>query len=170
MAAKYKGDSMVAGTYLGEGGTSEGDFHVAMNFAGLYKAPVVFIVENNQWAISCPAKGQSGSENFAIKAKAYGFDGVLVDGNDPLAVYETTKKAVDKARNGGGPTLIESYTYRLFSHSSSDDADRYRPKKEYEEALAYDITKDFAEKSVSPLRPSSFLRELSALPSTGPSP
>ncbi len=135
MAAKYKGDKVIAGVYLGDGGTSEGDFHVAMNFAGVYQAPVVFIVENNQWAISCPAHEQTASDGFAIKAKAYGFEGLRVDGNDVLAVYEATKRAVEKARQGKGPTLIENVTYRLFSHSSSDDASRYQNKQEYEQAL-----------------------------------
>lgn len=135
MAASYKGDKTVVAVYLGDGGTSEGDFHVALNFAGVYKAPVVIIVENNQWAISCPSSEQTASDNYAIKALAYGVEGVRVDGNDVLAVYEQTAKAVEKARSGGGPTLIENVTYRLFSHSSSDDADRYRDKPEYQEAL-----------------------------------
>lgn len=138
MAAAYKKDDIVVGTYLGDGGTSEGEFHVAMNFAGVYKAPVVFIVENNQWAISCPADEQTASENFAIKAKAYGFEGLLVDGNDPLAVYVATKQAVEKARAGGGPTLIENHTYRLFAHSSSDDAGRYQSEELYNKALELD--------------------------------
>jgi 2-oxoisovalerate dehydrogenase E1 component alpha subunit len=138
MAAKYKGDPVVACTFLGDGGTSEGEFHVGMNFAGVYQAPVVIIIENNQWAISCPANEQTASESFAIKARAYGFEGWLVDGNDPLAVFAATKKAVDKARDGGGPTLIENHTYRLFSHSSSDDAGRYQPREMYEEAVKKD--------------------------------
>ena len=135
MAAKYRKTGDVTFSYIGDGGTSEGDFHVGCNFAAVYNAPVVFIVENNQWAISCPASEQSKSETYAIKAKAYGFDGVLVDGNDPLALYHVTKEAADKARNGGGPTLIESKTYRLFSHSSSDDHGRYHDKEAYEAAL-----------------------------------
>jgi pyruvate dehydrogenase E1 component alpha subunit len=95
----------------------------------------VFLVENNQWAISCPSKDQSGSKNFATKAIAYGMEGLLIDGNDVLAVYEASKHAADKARNGGGPTLIENVTYRLFSHSSSDDATKYSDQKEYDAAL-----------------------------------
>jgi TPP-dependent pyruvate/acetoin dehydrogenase alpha subunit len=120
---------------MGDGGTSEGDWHVAMNFAGVYNAPCVFICENNQWAISCNSKDQTKSESYAIKAVAYGFEGIRVDGNDPLAVYEATRAAVEKARAGGGPTLIESYTYRLFAHSSSDDASKYRDDAEYQDAL-----------------------------------
>lgn len=135
MAAKYKGDDVVTCSYIGDGGTSEGDFHVALNFAGVYKAPTIIIVENNQWAISCPSNEQTSSPSYAIKAMAYGMEGVRVDGNDVLAVYSETRKAVEKAKRGDGPTLIENVTYRLFSHSSSDDADRYRDKVEYEAAL-----------------------------------
>src|SRR5689334_14969361 len=105
MAAKYKKDPMVTCSYIGDGATSEGDFHVALNFAAVYKAPVITIVENNQWAISCPSAEQTASETYAIKAKAYGMEGIRVDGNDVLAVYTETKKAVDKARKGGGPSL-----------------------------------------------------------------
>jgi TPP-dependent pyruvate/acetoin dehydrogenase alpha subunit len=135
MAARYRGDKAIAAVYLGDGGTSEGDFHVALNFAGVYRAPLVCIVENNQWAISCPSSEQTASEDYACKASAYGLDGVKVDGNDVLAVYDETAKAVEQVRGGGRPVLIENVTYRLFSHSSSDDADRYRPKGEYEAAL-----------------------------------
>ena len=97
-----------------------------MNFAGVFKVPLVFLCENNQYAISLPFRRQTASENVAVKAEAYGFEGVLVDGNDVLAVYKATKAAVDKARSGGGPTLIEAVTYRLSGHSSSDDPKRYR--------------------------------------------
>jgi TPP-dependent pyruvate/acetoin dehydrogenase alpha subunit len=120
-------------TFCGDGGTSSNDFHTGLNFAGVYKAPVVFICENNGWAISVPQKGQTASETMAIKAQAYGMPGVRVDGNDILAVYSVTKAAVDRARKGDGPTLIETVTYRMASHSSSDDASRYRDAKEYEE-------------------------------------
>jgi pyruvate dehydrogenase E1 component alpha subunit len=129
-AMKIKGDKKVALTSFGDGSSSEGDFHVAMNFAGVYKVPCVFILENNQWAISVPLKFQTASETFAQKAEAYGFEGVRVDGNDVLAVYKATKQAVDKARAGKGPTLIECYTYRMTSHSTSDEATRYQPKEE----------------------------------------
>ncbi|MEO0481185.1 MAG: pyruvate dehydrogenase (acetyl-transferring) E1 component subunit alpha [Planctomycetota bacterium] len=132
MAAKARGDDTVFMTYMGDGGTSSNDFHSGLNFAGVYKSPVVFVCENNQWAISVPLSGQTASETIAQKATAYGMPGVRVDGNDVLAVYRATKEAVDRARSGGGPTLIETVTYRISSHSSSDDADRYRDKDEFE--------------------------------------
>jgi pyruvate dehydrogenase E1 component subunit alpha len=133
MAARIKGDRTVIAAYLGDGATSEGDFHVAMNFAGVFKSPVVFICQNNHWAISVPTAKQTASESIAAKAAAYGFPGVKVDGNDALAVYAAVKDAVDRARNGGGPTLIECETYRIGAHSSSDDPTRYRDEKEVEQ-------------------------------------
>ncbi len=132
-AAKLKRDPVVALAYLGDGATSEGDFHAALNFAGVWKAPVVFFCQNNQWAISVALKEQTASESIAIKAIAYGFEGVRVDGNDVLAVYAVTKEAVEKARAGGGPTLIEAVTYRIGAHSSSDDPTRYRRNEEVEQ-------------------------------------
>lgn len=132
-AAKIKEDPIVVMGYMGDGATSEGDFHVAMNFAGVKQAPVVFFCQNNQWAISVPFSGQTASESIAIKAEAYGFEGIQVDGNDVIAVYEVTKEAVDHARGGGGPTLIEAVTYRIGGHSSSDDPTRYRDESEVEE-------------------------------------
>jgi pyruvate dehydrogenase E1 component alpha subunit len=133
MAAKIKGTNEVVLGCMGDGGTSEGDFHVAMNFAGVYKSPIVFYCQNNQWAISVPLKGQTASETIAIKAKAYGFPGVQCDGNDVLAVYKAVKEAVDRARSGGGPSFVEALTYRMGPHSSSDDPKRYRPAAEEEE-------------------------------------
>ena len=133
MAAKYRGDKIVVLAGLGEAGSSSNDFHAALNFAGVYKAPVVFLCQNNQWAISVPVSKQTASETIAIKAEAYGMPGVRVDGNDVLAVYKAVKEAVDRARRGGGPTLVEGLTYRMGSHSSSDDWTRYRDKKEVEE-------------------------------------
>jgi pyruvate dehydrogenase E1 component alpha subunit/2-oxoisovalerate dehydrogenase E1 component alpha subunit len=118
---------------MGDGATSEGDFHVAMNFAGVFKAPVVFVCQNNHWAISVPSRRQTASESIAVKAKAYGFPGEKVDGNDALAVYRAVKEAVDRARGGGGPTLVECDTYRIGAHSSSDDPTRYRDEREVEE-------------------------------------
>ncbi len=118
--------------YMGDGGTSSSDFHTAMNFAGVFHAPIVFICRNNGWAISLPVSRQSASETLAIKARAYGFEGIRIDGNDSLIVYESTKKALDKARNGGGPTLIETLTYRVGAHSTADDPSRYRDPKEAE--------------------------------------
>ena len=133
LAAKIRGDPIVTLAYFGDGGTSENDFHTGMNFAGVYKTPTIFFCQNNHWAISVPVEKQTASETIAIKAKAYGFEGVRVDGNDILAVYRTTKEAVDKARKGGGPTLIEAVTYRMGPHSSSDDPKKYRTEQELEE-------------------------------------
>src|SRR5438874_3022624 len=130
MAARIKGDRTVIAAYLGDGATSEGDFHVAMNFAGVFKAPVVFICQNNHWAISVPTSKQTASESIAIKAQGYGFPGVKVDGNDALAVYGAVKEAVDRARSSGGPSLVECETYRIGAHSSSDDPTRYRDENE----------------------------------------
>jgi TPP-dependent pyruvate/acetoin dehydrogenase alpha subunit len=112
--------------YLGEGATSAEDFHAGINFAAVYHVPAVFLCENNQWAISTPASLQTASDTFAIKALAYGMPGVRVDGNDALAVYAATREAADRARAGGGPTLIEAVTYRMAAHSTSDDPTRYR--------------------------------------------
>ncbi|MGQ0536888.1 MAG: thiamine pyrophosphate-dependent dehydrogenase E1 component subunit alpha [Methanobacteriota archaeon] len=131
-AARYLGHKKVAMVSFGDGSTSEGDFHVGMNFAGVWKAPVVFLCQNNQWAISVPLKHQTASPTFAQKAEAYGFPGVRVDGNDVLAVYAKAKEAVDHARAGKGPTLIEAVTYRMGPHSSSDDPTRYVPKADLE--------------------------------------
>jgi pyruvate dehydrogenase E1 component alpha subunit len=114
-------------TYFGDGATSEGDFHEACNLAGVVKAPVIFFLQNNGWAISTPRERQSAARTLAERAPGYGFDGVLVDGNDLLAVYEVTKAAVERARRGLGPTLIESLTYRLGPHNTSDDLTRYVP-------------------------------------------
>jgi pyruvate dehydrogenase E1 component alpha subunit len=133
LAAKIRGDPIVTIAYFGDGGTSENDFHTGMNFAGVYKTPTIFFCQNNHWAISVPVEKQTASETIAVKAKAYGFEGVRVDGNDVLAVYRTTKEAVDKARKGGGPTLIEAITYRMGPHSSSDDPKRYRTDLEMDE-------------------------------------
>ena len=133
LAAKIRGDPIVTLTYFGDGGTSENDFHTGMNFAGVFKTPTIFFCQNNHWAISVPFEHQTASQTIAIKAQAYGFEGVRVDGNDILAVYRTTKEAVDKARKGGGPTLIEAVTYRMGPHSSSDDPKRYRSDEELAE-------------------------------------
>lgn len=116
--------------YCGDGGTSEGDFHESMNFAGVYKLPLICFIQNNQWAISIPIHKQTASETIAQKALAYGFDGIQIDGNDPLAVYAATKAAAEKARKGGGPTLIEAVTYRLGVHTTADDPKKYRTDEE----------------------------------------
>lgn len=132
-AMKIRGDKNVAIGYMGDGATSQGDFHVAMNFAGVFKVPVVFFCQNNQWSISVNIKQQTASESIAIKAEAYGFKGVTVDGNDVLAVYSATKDAVDNARAGNGPGFVEAVTYRMGAHSSSDDPRLYRQDEEVEE-------------------------------------
>ncbi len=126
MAARILGHDTVIGAYLGDGATSESDFHAACNFAGVFRSPVVLFCQNNQFAISVPISQQTVSESIAVKAEAYGFPGVRVDGNDVLAVHRATREAVDRARSGGGPTLIEAVTYRRGGHSSSDDPARYR--------------------------------------------
>ncbi len=132
MAAKIRKEDTVIMTYFGDGGTSSNDFHAGLNFGAVYKAPVVFVCENNQWAISVPVSHQTASESIAAKAQAYGMPGVRVDGNDVLAVYRVCREAVERARKGEGPTLVETVTYRMGSHSSSDDAARYRDAEEYE--------------------------------------
>ena len=125
-AAKLQKTGDVCMGYLGDGATSSTDFHAAMNFAGVLALPVVFFCQNNQWAISVPLSRQTASESIAIKASAYGFPGVRVDGNDLLAVIAATRAAVERARAGGGPTLIDAVTFRMGGHSSSDDPTRYR--------------------------------------------
>ncbi|MFA5862764.1 MAG: thiamine pyrophosphate-dependent enzyme, partial [Candidatus Thermoplasmatota archaeon] len=127
-----KGRGDIAIGYMGDGSTSEGDFHVAMNFAGVWKTPVVFFCNNNQWAISVPFRKQTASHGIAIKARAYGFPGVRIDGNDVLGVFVATREAAQRARDGLGPTLIEAVTYRMQGHSSSDDPTRYRSAEEVE--------------------------------------
>jgi pyruvate dehydrogenase E1 component subunit alpha len=132
-AARVRGEDRIAITYFGDGATSEGDFHEAMNFAGVYRTPVVFLCQNNHYAISLRRDRQTASESIAVKAEGYGMPGVLVDGNDLFAVYRATAEAVGRARAGGGPTLIEALTYRLGPHTTSDDPARYRSKDEESE-------------------------------------
>jgi TPP-dependent pyruvate/acetoin dehydrogenase alpha subunit len=138
MAARLQGTQDLALVFFGDGATSEGDFHVALNFAGVYKAATIFLCRNNQWAISVPSKAQTASPSFAIKATAYNIEGVQVDGNDILAVYEVTRKAAERARQGKGPTLIEAVTYRQGPHTTSDDPRVYRDDKEVEEWIKKD--------------------------------
>jgi pyruvate dehydrogenase E1 component subunit alpha len=132
-AAQYRGDDAVVMTFFGDGATSEGDFHEAMNFAGVWHLPVVFVCQNNQWAISVPLKKQTHSRTIAEKALAYGFPGIQVDGNDVLAVCAAGREAVERARNGDGPTLIECVTYRLGVHTTADDPTKYRSAEEVAE-------------------------------------
>ncbi|WP_298825296.1 pyruvate dehydrogenase (acetyl-transferring) E1 component subunit alpha [uncultured Planococcus sp.] len=124
-ASQYKGEDSVSVAYIGDGGTSEGDFHEALNFAGVYKLPIVFIVQNNQWAISVPFEKQTASKTIAQKALAYGISGVKVDGNDVVAMYTTMKKAIEKAK-AGKPVLIEAVTFRQGPHTTADDPTKYR--------------------------------------------
>jgi pyruvate dehydrogenase E1 component alpha subunit len=132
-AAQYRGDDAVVMTYFGDGATSEGDFHEAMNFAGVWHVPIVFVCQNNQWAISVPLKKQTHSRTIAEKALAYGFPGIQVDGNDVLAVHAAGREAIARARAGDGPTLIECVTYRLGVHTTADDPTKYRSAEEVAE-------------------------------------
>ena len=131
MRATGEGDTAVV-AFFGDGATSEGDFHEALNFAGVWKAPVVFICQNNGWAISLPRAQQTASSTIAQKAIAYGIEALQVDGNDALAMYAATAEALERARSGGGPTLIEAVTYRLMMHTTSDDPTKYRSDEEVE--------------------------------------
>lgn len=133
-ALKYRHQPRVAVVSIGEGGTSEGDFYEALNVAGAWRLPVVFVVNNNQWAISVPMTKQTATTTIAQKAIAAGFEGIQVDGNDVLACRQVIGEAVEKARKGEGPTLIEALTYRLCDHTTSDDATRYQPAEEVEAA------------------------------------
>ena len=131
MASAYKNDDKVAIAYIGEGSTAEGDFHTALTFAGVYKAPAILCITNNQWAISTYSGVANPEETpFAAKAIAYGLPGLRVDGNDFLAIWAATKWAAERARKNGGATLIELFTYRVAGHSTSDDPTKYRPADE----------------------------------------
>ncbi len=132
-AMKKRGEKTVALVSFGDGGTSSLGFHSGMNFAGVWKAPVVFLCQNNQWAISCPSEEQTASESYAAKAVAYGMPGVVVDGNDLLAVRKAVLEAVERARSGGGPTLVEAKTFRMGGHSTADDPTKYIPKEVLDE-------------------------------------
>jgi pyruvate dehydrogenase E1 component alpha subunit len=131
-AGKLKGEKIVTMTYFGDGATSKGDFHEAMNLAGVFKTPTIFFCQNNQFAISVPRKMQTASATLAQKAVAYGFDGIQVDGNDLFAVMAATKEALEKARSGGGPTFIEGVTFRFGPHTTADDPTKYRTDEEIE--------------------------------------
>lgn len=132
-AARLKGEDTVVLAMVGDGGTSEGDFHEAVNFAAVWKAPVVFLVQNNGFAISVPLAKQTAALSLADKAVGFGVPGRLVDGNDVLAVHQVLDEAVSRARDGGGPTLVEAVTYRLDPHTNSDDDSRYRDLSEVEQ-------------------------------------
>ncbi|MFC1230880.1 MULTISPECIES: pyruvate dehydrogenase (acetyl-transferring) E1 component subunit alpha [Streptomyces] len=137
-AARLKGDDVVALAMVGDGGTSEGDFHEALNFAAVWRAPVVFLVQNNGFAISVPLAKQTAAPSLAHKAVGYGMPGRLVDGNDAAAVHEVLADAVRHARAGGGPTLVEAITYRVEAHTNADDATRYRGDAEVETWKGHD--------------------------------
>ncbi|MEA3252428.1 MAG: pyruvate dehydrogenase (acetyl-transferring) E1 component subunit alpha [Pseudomonadota bacterium] len=128
----------VAITFFGDGATSEGDFHEALNFASVFKTPVIFLCQNNQWAISMPRGRQSESKTLAQKGLAYAIPSLQVDGNDPLAVYVAVKEAAERARAGEGPTFIECVTYRLSVHTTADDPSKYRDEEEVERWQARD--------------------------------
>ncbi|WP_407559901.1 pyruvate dehydrogenase (acetyl-transferring) E1 component subunit alpha [Streptomyces sp. 184] len=137
-AARIKGDDVVALAMVGDGGTSEGDFHEALNFAAVWRAPVVFLVQNNGFAISVPLAKQTAAPSLAHKAVGYGMPGRIIDGNDVVAAYEVLTEAVERARAGGGPTLVEAVTYRMEAHTNADDATRYRTDSEVEPWRAHD--------------------------------
>ena len=137
-AIKYRKKNDVVMTFFGDGGTSEGDFHEGLNFAGVFQLPVIFICQNNHWAISIPLSKQTRSKTIAQKALAYGIHGIQVDGNDILAVYAAAEEAVHRARSGEGATLIECVTYRVAMHTTADDPKRYRTDKEVEQWIKKD--------------------------------
>src|SRR5437016_7023504 len=132
MAAKIAGDPVVSVGVCGDGATSEGDFNEALNFAGVFHAPVVLVVQNNGWAISIPRHKQSAAQILAARGAGFGIPSVLVDGNDILAVYDVMHQAVERARSGQGPTLVEALTYRIGAHTTADDPTRYRSSDEVE--------------------------------------
>jgi 2-oxoisovalerate dehydrogenase E1 component alpha subunit len=137
-AMKVRGEDAVVGSWFGDGATSEGDWHEALNFAGIHKLPAVFVCENNLYAISVPMSKQAGVKQLAVRAEGYGFPGLTVDGNDVFACYEAMKRAVERARRGEGPTLIECMTYRFHPHTSDDDDRTYRTREEVDEAKKRD--------------------------------
>lgn len=130
LSLKLRGENAAAVVFGGDGSTSEGDFHEALNAAGVFKTNTVFVIQNNQWAISVPLSQQTAAETLAQKAHAYGIPGIQVDGNDIFAVHVAVTEALERARSGGGPTLIEAVTYRLGDHTTADDASRYRSDEE----------------------------------------
>lgn len=142
-AMRYRREDRVVLTFFGDGATSEGDFHEAMNFAGVFQSPVVFLCQNNQWAISVPRSKQTRARTLAQKALAYGMPGIQVDGNDVLAVVAAVAEAVERARAGDGPTLVECVTYRMMMHTTADDPKRYRSDEEVEGWRAKDPIKRF---------------------------
>ncbi len=137
-AFKLRHEARVAVCVLGDGGTSKGDFYEAMNLAGVWKIPLVLVINNNQWAISLPRSAQSAAQTLAQKAVAVGIPGCQVDGNDIIAMRQVTQEAIDRARAGGGPSLIEAISYRLSDHTTADDANRYRDTEEVKRQWAFE--------------------------------
>lgn len=133
-AIKYRAEGRAVVTTCGDGATSEGDFYESINVAGAMSLPVVFVVNNNRWAISVPLAKQTAAQTIAHKALAVGITGIRVDGNDPIAVFEVLDEALERARHDNQPTLIEALTYRLGDHTTADDASRYHDQREYDEA------------------------------------
>ncbi|GMR66227.1 3-methyl-2-oxobutanoate dehydrogenase subunit alpha [Bacillus cereus] len=144
LAGKMEKKDLVTFVTFGEGSSNQGDFHEGANFAGVHKLPVIFMCENNKYAISIPVEKQLACKNVADRAIGYGMPGYTIDGNDPLAVYKAVKEAADRGRRGEGPTLIETVSYRLTAHSSDDDDRVYRDKEEVEEAKKKDSIITFA--------------------------
>lgn len=138
LSLKLRGEAAAAVVFGGDGSTSEGDFHEALNCATVFGSRTVFVIQNNQWAISVPLRHQTATPTLAQKAHAYGLPGIQVDGNDAFAVYVAAKTALERARRGDGPTLIEAVTYRMGDHTTADDASRYRPAEEVETWQAKD--------------------------------
>lgn len=144
-AIRYRGEDDVAMVFFGDGATSQGDFHEALNFAGVFRTPTVFVCQNNQWAISVPRSHQTTARTLAQEGPGHGIPGIQVDGNDLLAVYVAAQEAVERARAGEGPTLIECVTYRLSVHTTADDPTRYRTEDEVEKWEARDPIPRFQE-------------------------
>ncbi|MGR6003481.1 3-methyl-2-oxobutanoate dehydrogenase subunit alpha [Bacillus cereus] len=144
LAGKMEKKDLVTFVTFGEGSSNQGDFHEGANFAGVHKLPVIFMCENNKYAISIPVEKQLACKNVSDRAIGYGMPGYTIDGNDPLAVYKAVKEATDRGRRGEGPTLIETVSYRLTAHSSDDDDRVYRDKEEVEEAKKKDSIITFA--------------------------
>jgi 2-oxoisovalerate dehydrogenase E1 component alpha subunit len=142
-AMQIRGDETMAVTYFGDGSTSTNDFHTGLNFAGVWKAPAVFICNNNLWAISTPIEQQCAARTLADKAIGYGMRALRVDGNDVLAMAQATREAVDHVRSGEGPIFVEAVTYRMGPHSSSDDPTRYQPSDEREAWMRRDPIERF---------------------------
>jgi 2-oxoisovalerate dehydrogenase E1 component alpha subunit len=154
LAAKMEKKDFVSFVTLGEGSSNQGDFHEGLNFAGVHQLPCITMVENNKYAISVPFDRQVASKNIADRAISYGMPGIEVDGKDPIAVYKVVKEAADRARSGGGPSLIEAVMYRLTAHSSDDDDRQYRTAEDIAEGKALDPLILFAK----------YLRDLDILP------